>query len=80
MLAIAAGVTLIVMRARRSPSSPAAAPNAPFVFPAGSRSAPAFTLTDQHGRGVSLAAYRGRPVIVTFIAIRELNQKQTYIT
>ncbi len=43
------------------------APNAPFVFPAGSRGAPSLTLTDQHGRRVSLAAYRGRPVIVTFI-------------
>jgi protein SCO1/2 len=29
--------------------------------------APDFRLTDQNGRSVSLAAYRGRPVIVTFI-------------
>jgi len=34
---------------------------------AGKRVAPAFRLADQDGRPVSLAAYRGRPVIVTFI-------------
>ena len=39
----------------------------PFTWPAGSRSAPGFVLRDQHGRAVSVAAFRGRPVIVTFI-------------
>jgi protein SCO1 len=39
----------------------------PASWPAGSRRAPAFRLVDQVGRPVSLAAYRGRPVIVTFI-------------
>jgi len=34
---------------------------------AGAKLAPAFTLTDQSGKPVSLTAYRGRPVIVTFI-------------
>ena len=34
---------------------------------AGAKLAPAFRLTDQSGRPVSLAEYRGRPVIVTFI-------------
>ena len=34
---------------------------------AGTRRAPDFRLVDQSGRQVSLAAYRGRPVIVTFI-------------
>ncbi|HUJ92507.1 MAG TPA: SCO family protein [Gaiellaceae bacterium] len=34
---------------------------------AGTKLAPGFTLTDQSGKPVSLAAYRGRPVIVTFI-------------
>jgi cytochrome oxidase Cu insertion factor (SCO1/SenC/PrrC family) len=33
----------------------------------GRRAAPAFTLRDEVGRRVSLTAYRGRPVIVTFI-------------
>jgi protein SCO1/2 len=34
---------------------------------AGARRAPNFSLRDQDGRPVSLAAYRGHPVIVTFI-------------
>ena len=39
----------------------------PLSWPAGRRPAPAFVLRDQHGRPVSVAAFRGRPVIVTFI-------------
>jgi cytochrome oxidase Cu insertion factor (SCO1/SenC/PrrC family) len=34
---------------------------------AGTRRAPAFSLTDQDGKPVSVAAFRGRPVIVTFL-------------
>ncbi len=40
---------------------------APFTWSEAQRRAPSFTLTDQNGRPVSPAAYRGRPVIVTFI-------------
>jgi cytochrome oxidase Cu insertion factor (SCO1/SenC/PrrC family) len=52
----------------------AAVPNGPVgpvgpaaTWSAGAKLAPAFNLTDQSGKPVSLAAYRGRPVIVTFI-------------
>lgn len=34
---------------------------------AGQRPAPGFVLRDQRGRRVSVAAYRGRPVVVTFV-------------
>jgi cytochrome oxidase Cu insertion factor (SCO1/SenC/PrrC family) len=37
------------------------------VWRAGQRSAPEFRLADQNGHPVSIAAYRGRPVLVTFI-------------
>lgn len=37
------------------------------TWSAGARKAPAFHLTDQNGKPVSLAAYRGRVVIVTFL-------------
>jgi cytochrome oxidase Cu insertion factor (SCO1/SenC/PrrC family) len=37
------------------------------TWSAGAKVAPGFSLTDQSGKPVSLAAYRGRPVIVTFI-------------
>jgi cytochrome oxidase Cu insertion factor (SCO1/SenC/PrrC family) len=36
-------------------------------WPSGRRSAPEFVLHDQAGRRVSIGAYRGRPVILTFI-------------
>jgi cytochrome oxidase Cu insertion factor (SCO1/SenC/PrrC family) len=39
----------------------------PFTWGAGGRPAPDFTLLDQRGRPVSPAAFRGHPVIVTFI-------------
>lgn len=36
-------------------------------WPASSRQAPKFVLRDQNGHAVSLAQYRGRPVILTFV-------------
>jgi cytochrome oxidase Cu insertion factor (SCO1/SenC/PrrC family) len=57
-----------------SSHKPAAVPNGPVgpvgpaaSWPAGAKVAPGFRLTDQDGKPVSLAAYHGRPVIVTFI-------------
>lgn len=58
---------------RRSATAPrvgvvAVGPTSPPVsWAAARRRAPNFQLVDQSGRRVSLAAYRGRPVIVTFI-------------
>jgi protein SCO1/2 len=37
------------------------------TWTAGAKVAPGFSLVDQNGKSVSLAAYRGRPVMVTFI-------------
>lgn len=69
----AALVALVVLGAvlvrlnvtHRSPAVAATPP--PVSWPKGKRRAPAFLLTDQHRRPVSLDAYRGRPVLVTFI-------------
>jgi cytochrome oxidase Cu insertion factor (SCO1/SenC/PrrC family) len=44
-----------------------AALSAPFTWPAARQPAPNFHLSDQNSQPVSLSAYRGRPVIVTFI-------------
>ncbi|MGP0049000.1 MAG: SCO family protein [Solirubrobacteraceae bacterium] len=44
-----------------------AAAGTPFTWPEGSRRAPAFRLSDQNGRPVSIGGDRGRPVIITFI-------------
>ena len=64
---------LALHRARASKSGVSSAEAAslitppPFSWAAGRQPAPDFVLRDQAGRPVSIAAYRGRPVIVTFI-------------
>jgi protein SCO1 len=72
----AASVPVIALSLRRSAdrSTPSGAQHqegggagTPFTWPTGQRRAPEFQLADQNGRRVSLASYRGRPVIVTFI-------------
>ena len=69
LVAIAAGVGLLLVGRSSDPESlsvpvskgPAA------TWAAGTLRAPEIRLTDQNGAPLSLAAYRGRPVIVTFI-------------
>jgi cytochrome oxidase Cu insertion factor (SCO1/SenC/PrrC family) len=39
----------------------------PQSYPRQTQAAPDFTLIDQHGARVSLAAYKGRPVVLTFV-------------
>jgi cytochrome oxidase Cu insertion factor (SCO1/SenC/PrrC family) len=69
VLAAVAGALLLVGRPHPTASADAApvsdAPAA--TWRAGTRPAPGFRLADERGRPVSLAAFRGRPVIVTFI-------------
>jgi cytochrome oxidase Cu insertion factor (SCO1/SenC/PrrC family) len=63
-------VVVPILAARRSPpqvSGSSVVTPPPFSWPAGQRLAPDFVLRDQSGRPVSLAAHRGRPVIVTFV-------------
>ena len=68
---VAAGVPLLLLggvrRAAQSGAVGASPGEAPAIFPEGLRIAPNFRLLDQDGHGVSPAAARGRPVIVTFI-------------
>jgi cytochrome oxidase Cu insertion factor (SCO1/SenC/PrrC family) len=71
VVGIGAGAAIVALR----PSSQAALPMTLSTAPAGpdmswaagAHPAPGFSLTDQAGKPVSLAAFRGRPVIVTFI-------------
>jgi protein SCO1 len=70
LLGVAVGLLIAVITTSRHSAAPpssvlAAGPAA--TWTAGAKLAPAFRLTDQNGRLVSLAAYRGRPVIITFI-------------
>jgi cytochrome oxidase Cu insertion factor (SCO1/SenC/PrrC family) len=66
LVGIGAGAGLVALR---SPSKSATSiTSGPATsWPAGVRRAPVFRLTDQNGAPVSLAAFRGRPAIVTFI-------------
>ncbi len=71
-LLFVAAVALWVAALRRGSGTPAVSPASvvtppPFQWRAGQRRAPDFALRDQGGLPVSVAAYRGRPVIVTFV-------------
>jgi cytochrome oxidase Cu insertion factor (SCO1/SenC/PrrC family) len=67
LLGIGIGAGLIIARApgKAKPLPLLGGPAA--AWTAGARPAPAFSLTDENGKAVSLAAYRGRPVILTFL-------------
>jgi protein SCO1 len=74
LVGVLVGSLLAVLQVSRRPATAPGAgvgtvgPTSPPVsWAAGSRRAPDFRLVDQAGSPVSLAAYRGRPVIVTFI-------------
>ena len=64
VLIATAGVLLATRRRQTATPSAAAVP---FTWPPGRRLAPAFRLKDQNEEPVSLASYRGRPVIITFV-------------
>ncbi len=67
--AVLAGIVISLLLTRRgaAPIS-SVAPGAPqATWAAGAKRAPEFSLIDQSGRPVSVARFRGRPVIVTFI-------------
>jgi cytochrome oxidase Cu insertion factor (SCO1/SenC/PrrC family) len=71
-LLLAGAVAIVAFLLARS-TSPAPARSIPIsdapgaTWPAGSRRAPDFRLTDQDGRPISMSGLRGRTVIVTFI-------------
>ena len=73
VLGLAVGIPILAVGIFRHASAApnpqlSSAPDLPQVsWPPGRQPAPRFVLRDQAGRPVSLAAYRGRPVIVTFI-------------
>jgi protein SCO1 len=66
VLGVGIGVTIKLVSSSGS-QAPTGGEAAVQTWAAGARPAPAFTLTGQNGKPVSLAAFRGRPVIVTFI-------------
>jgi cytochrome oxidase Cu insertion factor (SCO1/SenC/PrrC family) len=69
LVGIAAGVGLLLVGRSSDPASLSApvSKGPAATWAAGTLRAPQIRLTDQNGAPLSLAAYRGRPVIVTFI-------------
>jgi cytochrome oxidase Cu insertion factor (SCO1/SenC/PrrC family) len=71
--AVIAGVLIAQSRsastaaATGAPPEPPAPPEPQVTWAAGARRAPDFSLTDEAGAPISLARFKGRPVIVTFI-------------
>ncbi len=67
IVGVAAGLLIVELRApgKASATQPPAMPVV--SWPAGTRPAPDFELRDQDGKPVSVSAFRGRPVIVTFL-------------
>jgi cytochrome oxidase Cu insertion factor (SCO1/SenC/PrrC family) len=67
VVGVAIGVLIVQLRGpeRASATQPPATPVVSWA--AGARRAPGFALRDQDGKPVSMAAYRNRPVIVTFL-------------
>jgi protein SCO1 len=71
LVCVATGVPIIALLLLRHPTgAPAVADTGvptPYQWAPGRRLAPNFRLTDQNGRSITLASFRGRPVILTFV-------------
>jgi cytochrome oxidase Cu insertion factor (SCO1/SenC/PrrC family) len=70
LLAVAAVSLAFALRSSGSSRTSTVEPasdEAAATWPAGKKRAPAIALRDEHGRAVSLASLRGRPVLITFI-------------
>jgi cytochrome oxidase Cu insertion factor (SCO1/SenC/PrrC family) len=72
VIGASAGVLIELVRSNDEPApSPVPAISlggtAAASWPAGAKPAPGFTLRDEHGRPISLAAFRGRPLLLTFM-------------
>ena len=68
IVGVGGGVLIGMLRTSHKAAAPSgrlAGPNATWAV--GAKVAPDFSLTDQIGKPVSIRAFRGRPVIVTFI-------------
>jgi cytochrome oxidase Cu insertion factor (SCO1/SenC/PrrC family) len=71
LLAVAVVSLVFIVRSRDSTTTTStvvpASTGAAATWAAGEKRAPSFALRDEHGKPLSLAALRGRPVLVTFI-------------
>jgi cytochrome oxidase Cu insertion factor (SCO1/SenC/PrrC family) len=66
-VALGAGIALLHRSGRAQPALSTLPGRPAATWPAGVQRAPGFRLADASGAPISLGAFRGRPVIVTFI-------------
>jgi cytochrome oxidase Cu insertion factor (SCO1/SenC/PrrC family) len=67
LLGLGAGIALVVLRSSSPSASTGIVSAAATTWTSGTRRAPAVSLRDQNGKPVSLASFRGRTVILTFL-------------
>jgi cytochrome oxidase Cu insertion factor (SCO1/SenC/PrrC family) len=67
LVGVGAGVGVLLVHSSSPKASTAMISGPASAWKAGARKAPAFELTDQNGKPVSPAAFRGRPLVVTFL-------------
>lgn len=67
LVGIGAGVGVLLLHSSGPKASASIVSGAASTWKSGVRKAPAFDLTDQNGKPVSLTAFRGRPLVVTFL-------------
>ena len=61
------GILIAVLHSPGKSAAAAPPPDPGYTWAAGAKRAPKFNLVDQNGSPVSLAGFRGRPVLLTFI-------------
>jgi protein SCO1 len=67
LVGVGAGVVVLLVRSPSPKASTALISGPASTWKTGARKAPAFSLTDQNGKPVSVAAFRGRPLVITFL-------------
>jgi protein SCO1 len=67
LIGLVVGATLVAVRSSSPKASTSVVAGPATTWASGRKPAPAFDLKDQNGNPVSIAAFRGRPLIVTFI-------------
>src|SRR5947207_14359633 len=67
LLSVGIGVSLALLRSPAKSAAKTVPPDRGFTWAAGEKRAPELSLVDENGRPISLGAFHGRPVLLTFI-------------
>jgi cytochrome oxidase Cu insertion factor (SCO1/SenC/PrrC family) len=67
LIGIGAGIGVLLVHSSSPKASTTMISGPASAWQTGTRKAPAFDLTDQNGKQVSVTAFRGRPLVITFL-------------